>query len=429
MDAPKESGHKTSPGHAVPTARDVFRDPELPEGPRGPFPGAAITLAEEDDGGDGGRGAKTDEELYEEAKRKEKISLRARTDARREFAVESSERTRVGREKLDNFHEDIKRLFDGLPEEERKTRYKRIFDIIDDEEPNKLERLRGLLGWPDDRIEDLLTTYKEMTTPINDEHMMERLSEYGIVPEDLKFIDSRFILANLDRFFERDEAGNLVLSKWAIEGMLEGMYLATNKLLEKASANPDADWQDMYDRFHEGAVERIIRNKISNLVYEPQIREYLQEKGGDRAVSHLRRFIMGKIVPEMSGEIEAREAYHMARKFIVKGFGGPEEMAKFIKRYSASRVSALFKGYHGLLLQAAVSEFERDLHNRIVMNGNLLPSDLFASYFIDDRDRYTNKDYERLKDNLIDRIEQLSRDDEFSTDPEENKKIRIEIHS
>lgn len=310
--------------------------------------------------------------------------------------------------KLNTMQEEIEsaRKKKFLDYSDRITHERAILDAANGRKKTDLEKaLRDVgISWRPEKIDDYLALWQLSTaddTPEEQARNDSELLDAGIISDSLKVFRSGYLLekTNFDRYFPPDSTGKRSIHDDLKKEITKSMYLSVNKLLKSVSASPDADWDTIYNQLYEGRLERLIRNRIMKIADDPRVKEHLRSEG---LLGEFSGFIQ-QTAQEMQGEIQMRQAYHTVRNYIYKDQVTPDKIADYLKSFPASRVGLIMQGYNGTLFEIAQSEFERDLQDRIFANNSQIPVDLFANTF-DLQKRIYSKDYDRLKNNIIDRV-------------------------
>lgn len=310
------------------------------------------------------------------------------------------------KDSLSNYKDRLTIFVDNhYPADQRSEASKTIIDLIITRDRDTLGNV--LINWSNDELDELISLYNKSIANLDPR---SELSRYDISMNDLNIFLPEEIITNFDDYFDLDPQGNYMLKPDQKKKMIKVIYTVANKLLARVSASPDADWRTNFSDFHEGAVQRTIRNTINNLSDDKVLIDMLGKSYGD-----FRDFLVSRVAQELDYEIDSREVYHEIRRYIISGAATPEDIAKYISRYPASRVNVILQGYNSSLVEEAVRLFEGDLKARIVMAGNKLPSDLFASYFVSGDKRYHSPDQERVKAILKNTVLNLAKDQDITS--------------
>lgn len=266
------------------------------------------------------------------------------------------------------------------------------------------------LGWPQAKVEELFKLDRNVRGQVKDD-----LSRYGIMPEDLVIFDPRHIEQNFSSYFERRDG------KWQVkeefhQQLIKSIYENTNKLLQKASANPNSDWKDHFTDMYEGRIVRELKDIVTAIADDERL---LQRFGGDVASERALRDIVYGASSEVDMEISMREALHTIRGVILYNRAGTKEIAGFIKaKFPASTITNMIHAFRGPLVGLARDQVVEYVKERLLENNGVIPADLFGSIF-DAQNRYNQPDQRNLRDDYIEKLEIMKNDPELrSLNPE-----------
>lgn len=255
----------------------------------------------------------------------------------------------------------------------------------------------------------------------------ELLESYDIRPADIHNISPDTMIAKFDTYFEyKDDTGLFELSAEGKNRLHETMNSLINKLLSRISATTGGDWQDQYNQYHEGTLERIIRDNLVRPSEDKPLIDTLTAKAKkkgltdsqiDKSIIRYRSDIQ-QLLHQARTEKETRQIYFQLRDAIVDGKAKPEQIVEFVRSLPASTIERLMRGYHGPLFQWALTEYQTYLHQKIAFNDNKLPANILSSKVT--KYEVTNTDLEEVKDRLATKLEAMK-------SPEHLKIIHDEI--
>ncbi|NTU46219.1 hypothetical protein HGA88_01190 [Candidatus Roizmanbacteria bacterium] len=310
----------------------------------------------------------------------------------------------------------IKAHLNGITDEAARTTRRDEIDNALSSEPPQWDVLFQYLQGPGLLTEGDLRTFVDldrryMRMMAVDEYFVREISGYSIQKSDLDKVSAEKILDEIrnDSLFVIGPDNKPVLNEKIKAEMLGTAYKTINKLLQNVSSNPDMDWQEAYNPLNEGRVTKMIQYRILSLKDNDVILKQITDRWGKDAREVFKDFISTTVVSEIASEVDMRQAYHTAQRFFKRGWGGPEEITKFAKQFPASKLVSAMQVVNPIFMQLVQREFETDLQNRILTEGNTLPANLFASYF-DPTERMKTEDYKRLKNAVRQRIETIKND-------------------
>ena len=283
-------------------------------------------------------------------------------------------------------------------------------ELLQDIARKDVDGIAAKLNWSRDKAQSLLAIEQRIIGP-ND----ERLRDYSITAEDLQAFNPAYVLSRFDYFF-KEKDGKLQANDTFKGELVRGVYQSTNKLLQRVSANPDAEWRDNFSDLREGAIVSEIRNRLFSILDSPG----LMARIGGRDAQMAFRDVIFNTVSEIDYEISAREALHTVRKAILGNQADAGKIAEFLKRFPSSRFSLIMRGFDGDLIEMAREEIVRDVSQTLRTKSNIIPADFFASYYTD-QFRYSSEDQRRIKDNFIARLKLMGSD--TSLDPKLKSQI------
>jgi hypothetical protein len=365
-------------------------------------------------------------ESKEDAEARFEMGEVAREEEQEKMEIQTQGLAQQEKDRLKKYHDDIQKKAHEIDLEDRDKFWRDLREASETAvEEENTDQLQQVLGWSKERVEDFIKL-DGRTVDLSPREYEEALRPYGITSNDLKYFSPEHVRNELGAYFNEDG----LLTTQGKNRIVEGVYTSINKLLEAVSRNPEGEWQDYYNPFYEGRTERILRSKLRSLLSDKEIMKHIKTLAGkkskdeaDKAVRQFNQFV-NDLDRELLEEVGIRQTYHGVRKLVINGTATPEDLAKFQQGQRASRINLILQGYHGPLMELAISEFERDLQNRLAMNGNVLPSDLFGAFFLDPTQRYQIPDYTRLRENLFERIKALRTDPNLS---EKNKELLWQI--
>jgi hypothetical protein len=265
----------------------------------------------------------------------------------------------------------------------------------------------GYAGNKEDEIDKKYQKYIEMyARELSNRSKDDFLKKFGISEKDIEEIQPNTIYAQWERYFETTSDGKkTVLSKEGKNKMYGAVYQTMNRILSRTTVG-DSPFSN--DRVLSEAVNQL----IWNIVEDPRIRSKLEQlPGGVGNYSAFRDFFTNTFMEARVQETNIRNFYRINVKSIIEGKATPESLKNAVREFRASDVNYVLKGYKAGLTQLAVSEFERDLQDRIaVQSGGYIPADLFAQKKVDLMKEFQYEDLYRVRPNFLDRIRAMKAD-------------------
>ncbi|MEN9327453.1 MAG: hypothetical protein RI947_261 [Candidatus Parcubacteria bacterium] len=313
--------------------------------------------------------------------------------------------TNAERDALRSLANEIRTVKTGLSTKE-------IIDLEKAVDTRNKDVLRQMLGWDTQKIDKYIELESRTVYMLNPSLQKQALEMHGISVNDLKYLSSEYILARFDDFFKKGPDGNLHLSDEGRQLMVKGMYEVTTKWLSRANSTSLSKFEELFDPTYATRV----KTTIVQSMYELTRMNALTDRLNDLGIKEEFTTFSNRLILEFNDETSLRKHYHELKVRMLTTQMEPKDVKSEGMKLTASQREAMLNSYHPELLQMAIAIFERDLQNKIATSGNMLPTDLFASYFTEN-ERLHTPDLIRVRQKLWEKIKGIQ------TDPEMRKKI------
>ncbi len=265
---------------------------------------------------------------------------------------------------------------------------------------NDKDQLTRILNWSEDQIDDYLKLNKKAIGLIETKNFIEQAMRYGYSfnQEDVEFLSASFWTNSFDQLFRYDGT-KYVLNKNGIEALRTKSIFLLTKLLNRI--DPEQEWQRGWSEFTEGALFRSIIGHLYQLIDIPSLRAKLNQE----SLLEFQREIE-KTVNLLHVELTARELYHEMRRYIVLGIATPKDMANFMRRFPASRLTYFLESWDGDIIEEVRSIFESMMQFKIAANNNIIDSGIFETFFDTPNSAMKTEYYEKVRDLVFKRLKE-----------------------
>ena len=267
------------------------------------------------------------------------------------------------------------------------------------------EKLKEILGWDDDRIEDYFQLNKKIVGLEDINHFLETADRYGyhFTQSEVEFLSPVFWANSFDRYFSQVD-GHYVLNQEGVKTLRKKSIFLLTKLLDRI--DPEQDWQRGWNELQEGVVFRGLIGNLYKLLKSPNLREKLDSN----SLLNFQREIE-KTVNGLYAEFTARELYHEMRRYIVLGVAAPKDMANFMRRFPASRLTYILESFDSEIVEMARLTFESMIQYEIAINNNRIDPGIFKTFFDAPKSTLKTEYYEEIRDLVFEYFRKIGEED------------------